>query len=377
MYDLDLLRKQINEIDEELTALFLKRLQIVSEIGEYKKANNLQILDISREKQIIDKYLAKTESESDKMYLREFLENTMFISRKLQSDICSSHRKIEHKSPSRELQSYNIGYQGVKGCFSHQACLEYFGESAETVSFEGFKDVFNAIEEGRIKYGMLPIENSSSGSITEVYDLIREHNFYILGEKCLKVEHNLMAVEGTEISDIKEVYSHYQGLLQCGKFLTGMPEMKPIPYFDTAGSAEYVSRLGEKSKACIAGKNAARIYGLNILKENVQSNMNNYTRFIVIGKELEIDRDADKISVIISLPHKVGALYGILRYFADYKSNMQKIESRPIVGKSWQYFFYIDFMGNISEENTKEILDGIEKNSLYYRFLGNYRNGAV
>lgn len=376
MNDLELFRKQINEIDEKLVELFLKRLQIVSQVGVYKKANNIPILDIARERQIIEKYMTAAESEAQKKYIREFMENLLFISRKVQSDMYRSDGTIESAIPFLDIESRKIGYQGIKGCFSHQACLEYFGDSVEAVSFESFREVFDSIEEGNIKYGVLPIENSSSGSITEVYDLLREYNFYILGEKCLKIEHNLLAVPGAEISDIKEVYSHQQGLLQCDKFLLSMPHIKPVPYFDTAGSALYVSREGEKSKACIAGKNAASIYGLNVLRENIQSNMNNFTRFIIIGKDLEICRDADKISVIISLPHKVGALHGILRYFDEYRSNMQKIESRPIMGKSWQYFFYIDFMGNVSEEYTKRILAGIEKDSLYYRFLGNYRNGA-
>jgi chorismate mutase/prephenate dehydratase len=376
MNDLELLRNQINEVDEELIELFLKRLKIVSQVGEYKKRKGLQILDTAREKQIIDKYTDKAENDTEKKYVREFLENLMSISRKVQGEICLSGSTVKYSGLSRDYCGFRVGYQGVKGCFSHQACFEYFGESTEAVSLESFKDIFDAIQKEEIKYGVLPIENSSSGSITEVYDLIRQYNFFILGEKCLKIEHNLMGVKGAQISDIKEVYSHYQGFLQCGRFLTDMPDVKTIPHFDTAGSAEYVSGIGDKTKACIAGKNAARIYGLDILKENIQSFNNNHTRFIIIGKELEVDRDADKISVIISIPHKSGALYDILKYFADHKSNMQKIESRPMDGEPWQYFFYIDFSGNIEEKNTKELLGCIERGSLYYRFLGNYRNGA-
>lgn len=269
--------------------------------------------------------------------------------------------------------AYKVGFQGVEASFSHQALIEYFGNEVETSSFLSFKDVFDALERGEIKYGILPIENSSTGSITEVYDLLRKYGFWIVGEKCIKVDHNLLGIKDTKLSDIKEVYSHEQGFLQCKDFFDNYKDWRLIPYFNTAKSALYISRENLKNKVCVASKKAAEIYGLHILKENINYSSNNYTRFIIIGRHMRIKKSCNKITIVITLPHKVGSLHGILKHFVEHNSNMMKIESRPIVGKSWEYFFYIDFEGNILDENTKDVLKGIEEESRYFKFLGNYR----
>jgi chorismate mutase/prephenate dehydratase len=270
----------------------------------------------------------------------------------------------------------DIGYQGVPGCYSYQIGLEYFGEEIETLSCRRFRDVFEALAKGEIQYGILPIENSTSGSINDVYDLLREYEFHIVGEKCLKVEHNLLGMEGAELTDIREVYSHEQGLIQCSRYLSEHPEWKQVPYFDTAGSAEYVSKEGLKFKACIAGKMAAAVYGLAIINSNIQDSRNNSTRFVIISKDKLETEKADKISIIISVPHKPGALYRILKRFAEGNCNLMKIESRPLEDKPWEYFFYIDFGGNLKEEGTTSIMSDIERESLYFRLLGNYESEA-
>lgn len=267
-----------------------------------------------------------------------------------------------------------IGYQGVPGCYSYQIGLEHFGEEVETLCCRSFRDVFEALAKGEIQYGILPIENSTSGSINDVYDLLREYEFHIVGERCLKVEHNLLGMEGTELTDISEVYSHQQGLIQCSRYLSEHPEWKQVPYFDTAGSAEHVSKEGLKSKACIAGKMAAAVYGLVTIKQNIQDNRNNSTRFVIISKDKLETEKADKISIIISVPHKPGALYGVLKRFAEGNCNLMKIESRPLESKPWEYFFHIDFVGNLNEEGTRSIVSDIEKESSYFRLLGNYRS---
>jgi chorismate mutase/prephenate dehydratase len=175
------------------------------------------------------------------------------------------------------------------------------------------------------------------------------------------------------LADIREVYSHHQGLIQCSSYLSEYPEWKQMPYFDTAGSAEYVAREGLKYKACIAGKMAASIYGLSIASQDIQDNRNNSTRFVIISKE-KPDEKADKVSVILSVAHKPGSLYRILRHFAEGNCNLMKLESRPLQGKAWEYFFYIDFSGNVNEKGTRDILADIEKESSYFRLLGNYRS---
>lgn len=369
--ELEYFRQQINEIDESLVNLFKKRMEIVCKVAEYKSKNSMMVLDRAREEEIISKHLKNIEDESLKSNLKEFLEDLMKISRKAQKEILNetvSTNKLENKN-----LLYKVGVQGVEASFSHQASIEYFGSETETSYFLSFEEVFKALESGKIKYGVLPIENSSTGGITEVYDLLGKYGFYIVGEKCIKVDHNLLGIKGTQLSDIEEIYSHTQGFLQCKDFFDNYNKWRLIPYFNTAKSAQYISNENLKNKACVASKKAAGIYGLDILKENINYNSNNHTRFIIIGQDMETNKQCDKISVVINLPHKVGALHSILKQLTESNSNMMKIESRPIVDKSWEYSFYIDFHGNMFDENTKNVLKGIEEESLYFKLLGNYK----
>jgi chorismate mutase/prephenate dehydratase len=372
--ELEILRQKINETDTKLVALFINRMELVAKVGEYKAARNLKIYDPTRERAVIERVSGGVKADFDMKYVEQFMENLMFLSRKFQEDIIGGKQE-----PLKIEDTYSgniIGYQGVPGCYSYQAGLEYFGEKAETLSCHSFRDVFEALANGKIQYGVLPIENSTSGSINDVYDLLREYEFYIVGEKCLKVEHSLLGMKGAELSDIREVYSHQQGLIQCSRYLSEHPKWKQVPYFDTAGSAEYVAMEGLKSKACIAGEMAAAVYGLDIISRNVQDNRNNSTRFVIISKEKLETAKADKVSIIISVPDKPGTLYGILKHFAEGNYNLMKIESRPLEGKAWEYFFYIDFRANLSEEATRSIMEDIEKESSYFHLLGNYRSEA-
>lgn len=370
MEDLDYLRKQIDEIDDSLIELFLKRMETVKKVAEYKRKKGMEVLVKSREEQVIKRHTENIQDEAQKSQAGEFLENLMYLSRKAQSEMIKSNADV--KKSEGKKSCCKAGYQGIEGSFSHQALLEYFGQNVQNTSFLSFKNVFEALEKDEIEYGVLPIENSSTGSITEVYDLLGKYNFYIVGEKCIHVEHNLLGIKGAELSDINEVYSHEQGFLQCSEFFDNYPKWRYIPYINTAKSAEYVSMENSKKKACVASKEAACIYNLSIMKENINNTKNNYTRFVIIKKNMEAQKGCDKISIVLSLPHKAGSLYSVLKHFAENNLNMVKIESRPIRNKSWQYFFYIDFSGNIFDESTKNVLDKIEKESLYFKFLGNY-----
>lgn len=371
MDELGILRRKIDEINEELVDLFIQRMAVACRVGKYKSERNLKVYDPEREREIIERFMRRVKTDFDIKYIEQFLENLFYLSRRVQEDIIAGEKKFRSGLCGSQAV---IGYQGVPGCYSHQAGIEYFGEGVEALSCRSFRDVFEALEKGEIQYGVLPIENSTSGSINEVYDLLREYEFYIIGEKCLRIEHHLLAVEGTELSDIKEVYSHQQGLLQCSRYLSGHPEWKQLPYFDTAGSAEYVAREDIKSKACIAGSKAASVYGLKIISPNIHDIRNNSTRFVIIGRERLVNGKEDKISMVLSVPHKPGTLYGILKYFAEGSCNLMKIESRPMEGKPWEYFFYIDLSGNINDEKTREILSAVEKESTYFRLLGNYKS---
>lgn len=267
-----------------------------------------------------------------------------------------------------------VGFQGTVGSFSEQALVEYFGEQVDVYPVNQFKDVFNDLKNGKIHYGVLPIENSSTGAITEVYDLLREYGLYIVGSTCVKVDHNLLGVKGTKIEDIKEVYSHSQAFKQSSGFLNKNNNWTLIPYYNTAISAELIKNENCKYKAAIGSKKASEVYGLDIIKANINNSNNNYTRFIIIGKNLEIKNDNDTISIVISSPHKAGALYNSLRVFKENNLNMIRIESRPVIKRPWEYFFYIDFQGNLDDNTVKEAINYIQSNSSYFKILGNYKN---
>lgn len=372
MNDLDDLRKDINEIDKELTNLFEKRMNTVLKIAQYKKENNLPVLNQDRENEVIKNNLKYLDKDKFKESLEEFFKQLMSISRECQSkELLKTQENTICVSPKEK--DICVGFQGVKGSFSEQALLEHFGCEVQCTNFDKFEDVFKALKEEKIDYGVLPIENSSTGGITEVYDLLRKYGFFIVGERIIKVNHNLLGIKGTKIEDIKEVYSHSQAFYQSREFLKNHSNWMCIPYKNTATSAKFIKENNCKYKAAIGSKKAAQIYGLDIIKSNINHNKNNYTRFIIVGKNLEKKEDYNKISILISIPHKEGALYNILSIFAKNKLNMLKIESRPILKRPWEYYFYIDFQGNLSMENVTNAINLIKDNSFEFKMLGNYK----
>lgn len=378
MDNLDYLRDKIDKIDGEMIKLFQERMDVVYKVAEYKKKNDMDILDESREENVIKTQLKRLENKSIEKEAEVFLKEIMKISRNFQKkSFQSSYYNNECLSVKKYDKSCRVGFQGVLASFSYEALIDYFGHEVEAVNFETFKDVFQGLKDGKINYGVLPIENSSTGGILEVYDLLRDYGFYIVGEKCIKVNHNLLGVKGASLNDVKEVYSHSQAFMQSSKFLDKYESWRLIPYFNTARSAKYISEENDKSRASIASKKAAELYGLEILSENINYNTNNYTRFIIISRNEECNKDNDKISILITLPHEPGSLYKVLKYFKKNNLNMTKIESRPMVDRSWEYFFYIDFYGNVLEKNAKEALKGIENESVYFKLLGKYKGDCI
>lgn len=339
------LRNRIDKIDNELLRLFEERMEAVTEVAKFKEENNIPILNSEREKEVIRKNISMLKNKDFENEVKEFFEYLMYISRKFQSkrifsrDSNFQNIDIQNKKSSKPYKC-TVGFQGVKGSFSEQALFEYFKDGVETLSVPEFEDVFKELKNNRIDYGVLPIENSSTGGITEVYDLLRKYGFFIVGEKCIDIQHNWTL----------------------------------IPYHNTALSAQFIKSLNDRSKAAVASKRTADIYGLNVIDENINCSQNNRTRFIIIGKDMEIDENCDKVSVVFALEHRAGSLYNALKYFAENNLNMLKIESRPIIDKSWQYFFYIDFEGNLQDIRVKNTLKLIEKNSFYFKLLGNYKN---
>ena len=270
-------------------------------------------------------------------------------------------------------QTIPVGYQGVPGAYSHLALRQYFaGRPVEARNYMLFEDVINAVMKGEIRYGVLPIENSSTGGITEVYDLVRRYGASIVGEKIVKVEHCLLAWPGAKLEDIREVYSHPQGFSQCRTFFKEHPAMRQFNYFNTAKAAELVAEKKTGYMAAVAGTQAAEQYGLVILARGINTNQSNYTRFIVISRERELVPEADKITLIVSLKHQPGSLYRVLSHFARYQINMTNIESRPIPERIWEYYFHMDITGHLTDPAVRQALADLPEDTTECKILGNY-----
>jgi chorismate mutase/prephenate dehydratase len=270
------------------------------------------------------------------------------------------------------------GYQGVEGSFSYEALKGYLAETGtdmETKALLEFEDVFALLEKGKIDMGIVPVENSSTGSISVVYDLMKKYNVFIAGEIFLKVSHNLLVRKGTLPEDIEEVYSHQQAFDQSSDYFREKP-WKLIPYKNTALSAKYVAELESGRCAAVASSLAADLYGMEVLDAAINNNAHNYTRFLILSNDLKLREENNKTSFMSIIDHEPGSLYKMMSCFADYGINMMKIESRPIANRPWEYAFYIDFEGNMAEERIKSALEHIKRYSREFKVLGNYPKGA-
>ncbi|AOR24489.1 prephenate dehydratase [Clostridium taeniosporum] len=375
MENLDDYRKSIDEIDQKITALFEERMNVVLKVGEYKKKNNLPIFNKNREDEVIKKNLGYLKNKDYTKETEKFFEKLMEVSRQLQSRKMNEDELSEEKInqiESNYLEDKKVGFYGVQGSFTEEAMIKYFGEDVNSKSYEEFEDVFLAIKNNDINYGILPIENSSTGAISSVYDLLYKYGFFINGEICIKINQNLIGIKGSNLNEIKELYSHTQGFQQTSDFLKKYNKWKLIPFHSTADSVKLIKDLNHKSKAAIGSKRVANMYDLDIIKENINNQSENFTRFVIISKELEDNKNSNKISVVFSLEDKAGTLYKLLRHFAENNINMIKIESRPMKNGPWKYFLYVDFEGNLLWEKVKKALNLIEQSSAYFKLLGAY-----
>lgn len=378
MSELDGYRMKIDEIDREITRLFEERMDTVIKVGEYKKKNNLPVLNKDREKQVIEKNVGYLNNKEYSEELTAFYNNLMNIAKDLEHKKMKSESSEDNifdlnKIKSHRIDKCKVGFFGEPGSYTEEAMINHFGKNADSKSYDEFEDVFMAINNNEIDYGVVPIENSSTGAISKVYDLLYKYNFYIVGEECVKIEEHLLGVEGAVLDDIKEVYSHEQPFKQSTEFLKQYDHWKLIPFHSTSVSAKLVSDLKDKSKAAIASRRSAELYDLNIIEENINNRSENTTRFIVISKTFESDEDCNKISVVFSMEHKAGALYDLVRHLAENQINMMKIESRPMQSGLWKYFLYVDFEGNISDEKVKKALNKLQESSSYFKLLGGYK----
>ncbi len=265
-----------------------------------------------------------------------------------------------------------VAFQGERGAYSEAAAIDFFGPGIEPVPCASFEDVFQGVEKGSFEYGIVPIENSLAGSIHQNYDLLLRHQLAIVGEMNLRIVHNLIAHRGVKLADIKRIYSHPQALSQCERYLDGLSGVERMVAYDTAGSVKMIKDQGLKDAAAIASRQAAIVYDMAILEEGIEDEAENFTRFLVLSRQVEIPEDADKTSVVFSVENVPGSLFKSLSVFALREIDLTKIESRPLRGKPWEYIFYLDFIGSASEERCKNALNHLREIATLLRLLGSY-----
>ena len=373
MKTLEECRQEIDEIDQQMIRLFEKRMNVGKDVVLYKKAHQMQIFQPDREKLVIEKNVGRMENEKLKKYGAMFIQSMMDISKDYQFTFLDESLDLTPQKPLTPSQDLKVGFQGVEGAFGELALRTYFKENVAMKHYDEFEEVFKALDRDEIDYGIVPIENSSTGAINNVYDLIRNYGLYIVGEQSISISQNLLGLKQTKLDEVREVYSHPQGLAQSSKFLQNYPNMKQIPYNNTAMAAKLIASMQDPTKAAIASKQAAKLYGLTVLKENIHNDLTNHTRFIIIGKNLENVNENNRISILCSLEHRVGALSTILNIIKESELNMVRIESRPIPTLPWQYYFYIDFEGNIENPLVEEALNKISRHTQKLRILGTYK----
>jgi chorismate mutase/prephenate dehydratase len=377
-------RREIDAVDRRIVALLEERMGITQKVGEYKLAQGLPVLDAQREREVLSAKAALVEDSALKTDVVALYETIMGLSRRQQRILVREGEEngayAAHMADRRNVRppvvNPRVIYQGEPGAYSEEACVGYFGPGVDSRGLPWFGDVFLALQNGEADYAVLPIENSSTGSIRQVYDLLAQYAYHIVGEWQVKVEHCLMALPGVGLEDIKTVYSHEQGLMQSEKFLDGHRAWQRIPTLDTAGSAKQVAQGGDPTAAAICSRRAAQLYGLNILAEGVNHNAENYTRFVVVSPIPERPAERDKISALFTLPHQSGSLHEILTIFAVHGLNLLKIESRPVQGKSWEYLFFLEFTGDLETPGMDGVLHELSQFASDMRLLGNFKGYA-
>ena len=375
--DLKELRAQIDDIDDELVKLFCKRMDIAAQVADYKKENGLPIFVPARER---EKLLDVSQKAGPEMaaYTRTLYSMLFELSRSYQKKRNGGNPELYEKisqaireTPALFPQEAMVACQGVEGAYSQLACEKIF-KSPMIRYFETFDQVFNAIDQGLCKYGVLPIENSTAGSVTKVYDLMLQHDFYIVRSFRLKIDHNLLAAPGAKLEDIREIYSHEQAISQCGGFLHSLKNVHVVAVANTAVAAQMVASSGRRDVAAISSRSCMELYGLQNLASSIQDKGNNRTRFICISKNMEIYPGADKTSIMMVLNHKPGALYKVLARIYALGINVTKLESRPIPERDFEFMFYFDLETSIYSQEFQELMGELEDFCEEFKYLGSF-----
>ena len=372
--DLLKLREQIDAIDEQIVDLYEKRMDISRQVAEFKIETGKKVFDKVREDEKLRKVKSLTHNDFNSRGIEELFEQIMSMSRKLQYRLLAEHGSMGNLpfiGVERLNEKARVVFQGAEGAYSQAAMVQYFGDKVNSFHVDTFRDAMIAIDEGSADFAVLPIENSTAGIVSEIYDLLVEFENYIVGEQIIKIEHCLMAAPGTKIEDIRTVYSHPQSLMQSARFLNGY-SWQQISMQNNAFAARKVAEDKDRTQAAIASEYAAGLYGLSVLQKGVNQSSTNSTRFIIVTNQKIFLKDAGKVSICFEVPHESGSLYHMLSHFIYNNLNMNRIESRPIEGRNWEYRFFIDFDGNLSDSAVKNALRGLREEARNMRILGNY-----
>ena len=374
--DLSYYREQIDQIDDELIQLFARRMETAAQIAQWKRQAGKPVMDASRERAKLLDVMEKCPEEF-KDYAVSLYSLLFELSRSYQHRILDSSSAlteqitaaIENTDPLFP-KTATVACQGVEGAYSQLACEKLF-RLPGIFYFNSFDAVFSAIEKGLCRYGIIPLENSTAGSVNKVYDLMMRHNFRIVRSVRLKVDHNLLVKPGTRMEDIREIYSHEQAINQCARYLQKFSGVKIIPCENTAMAAKYVSEAGGGA-AALSSRSCAKLYGLTCLEESVQDQGNNYTRFICLSKDLEIYPGADRTSLMLVLPHTPGSLYKVLSRFYALGINLNKLESRPLPERDFEFMFYFDLDTPVYSPQFIQLMGELQNICEEFNYLGSY-----
>lgn len=375
--DINDYRKAIDSIDRQLVEKLEERMRVAEKIAKYKEEQGLPIIDYSRERALLDK-IGELSSPDMAVYNRLMFSTIMEMSKDHQRKVSQTEsplveeieRAIE-ETPKVFPKQATVACQGVMGAYSQEAADKFF-EMPRIMFMKNFEGVFAAIENGLCKYGVLPIENSSAGSVNRVYDLCMEYDFYIVKSLKLKIDHSLLAKKGTKLENIREIYSHEQALAQCEDFLKNLPDVKINVCENTAQAAKMVAESDRTDVAALASYNCGKLYGLQCIREAVQDRDNNYTRFICISKKLEIYPGADKTSLMMVIDHRPGSLYNVLSRFYSMGINLVKLESRPIPSREFEFMFYFDIECSAYGPEFVRLMNQLDEMSREFKYLGSY-----
>lgn len=377
MEELKDLREKIDAIDQQMVDLFKQRMEVSKEVAAYKRANGLPTLDAGRERALLGK-VGEQAGEELADYTQSVYRTILAAGRSYQnacsgvpSKVYETIRKALDTTPDLFPQRATVACQGVEGAYSQIACDSIF-KAPTILYFNTFEHVFKAVESGMCQYGVLPIENSTAGSVNAIYDLMTQHNFSIVRSARLKVNHNLLTKHGVKKEEIKEIFSHQQAISQCAGYLSTLKGVKVTVVENTALAAQMVAQSERRDVAALSSRFCGELYGLNLLESNVQDQDNNYTRFICISKSPEIYPGADRTSLMMTLPHKPGSLYNVLSKFYALGINLRKLESRPLPDREFEFMFYFDLECSVYAPEMERIFRDLEEESEHFRYLGTY-----